>query len=98
MPSNLFISYDLNNPGQNYSAVIEKIKSLGGWANVQKSFWFLSTSLTAQQVANALWSVMDANDSLIVIDANANDAYWFNLDPAVSKYIQDNWAAKARVA
>ena len=30
MANNLFISYDLNSPGQDYSKVIEAIKGLGG--------------------------------------------------------------------
>ena len=38
MSNNLFISYDLYSPGQDYSAVIEGIKSLGGWAKVHKRY------------------------------------------------------------
>ena len=98
MANNLFVSYDLNTPGQSYTAVIEKIKSLGGWAKVHKSFWFLSSSLNAQQAANAIWAVMDANDSLLVVDASSNDAAWYNLTPEVSKYIQQNWASRSRAA
>lgn len=38
MANNLFISYDLNSPRQDYEAVIEEIKHLGNWAKVQKSY------------------------------------------------------------
>jgi hypothetical protein len=41
MANNLFISYDLYNPGQGYEAVIEEIKSLGGWAKVHQSCWYV---------------------------------------------------------
>lgn len=33
--NNLFISYDLKNPGQNYERVMNAIKGLGSWARVQ---------------------------------------------------------------
>ncbi|NKC21125.1 hypothetical protein KIJ96_20310 (plasmid) [Pseudoalteromonas piscicida] len=92
MSNNLFISYDLNSPGQDYEKVIEKIKSLGSWAKVQKSLWFVSSSFTPELAAKSIWSVMDNNDSLIVVDAKNNDAYWFNLSDEVSKHIQNHWS------
>lgn len=98
MQRNLFISYDLNAPGQKYDLVANKIKALGSWAKVQKSFWYLNTSNTAEEVAKAIWSVMDSNDSLIVVDSTSNDAYWFNLSAEVSQFIQRNWAAKRHAA
>ena len=42
--NNLFISYDLKNPGQNYDRVITAIKGLGSWAKVQYSLWFVSST------------------------------------------------------
>jgi hypothetical protein len=92
MSNNLFISYDLNSPGQDYSAVINKIQSLGVWAKVQKSHFYVSSNLTAEQARDKVWSVMDNNDTLIVIDTSNNDAAWQNLLPEVSKQIKDNWA------
>ncbi|EGR2839472.1 TPA: hypothetical protein ACGF30_000078 [Vibrio cholerae] len=91
MANNLFISYDLNSPGQDYSKVIEEIQSLGGWAKVHKSFWYVNSDFTAEQAAKRIWSKMDSNDSLIVIDSTGNHAYWYNLNPEVSKYLQDYW-------
>jgi hypothetical protein len=91
MSKNLFISYDLNSPGQDYSTVIAKIKSLGSWAKVQKSHWYVSSNLTARQACDKVWSVMDNNDTLIVIDASNEDAAWQNLSDDVGKHIQNNW-------
>jgi hypothetical protein len=88
--NNLFISYDLNSPGQNYTTVIDKIKSLGSWANVQKSHWYVSSNYSANEARDLVWSVMDNNDSLIVIDAK--DAAWNNLTAEVSNHIQNNWS------
>lgn len=91
MRHNIFISYDLYSPGQNYEKVIERIKTLGSWANVQKSHWYLNTNYSHKYIAEKIWEVMDANDSLIVINATTNDAYWYNLSPEVSKFMQDRW-------
>lgn len=51
----------------------------------------MSSNLTATQARDQVWSVMDNNDTLIVIDASHNDAAWNNLSPEVSDYIQANW-------
>lgn len=91
MANNLFISYDLNSPGQDYSRVIEAIKSLGNWAKVQKSLWYVKSNYTASQAVDAVWKVMDKNDSLIVVDATNKNAAWQNLSDEVSKYIRDHW-------
>lgn len=88
---NLFISYDLHDPGKNYTVVIEKIKSLGNWAKPNLSYWFVDSRLNAQQAANAVWTVMDANDKLVVVDTKTNEACWYNLDKSVVTHIQQFW-------
>jgi hypothetical protein len=90
MQNNLFISYDLNSPGQDYTTVIEKIKSLGSWAKVQKSHWYVSSNYSASAARDLIWSAMDNNDSLIVIEAK--DAAWNNLTNEVTEHIQNNWS------
>ena len=95
MANNIHISYDLNSPGQDYTRVIDKIKSLGGWAKIHKSFWFVSTDLSASQVCSAVWSVMDSSDSLYVVDALKNEAAWQNVSPAASEYIKGKWSSRA---
>ncbi|MEX1199689.1 MAG: hypothetical protein WEB02_02765 [Methylophaga sp.] len=76
MVNNLFVSYDLNSPGQDYSKVFEAIKSLGYWAKVHKSFWYVNSTLNAEQAAKKVWASMDSNDSLIIVDSTNSDAYW----------------------
>lgn len=91
MANNLFISYDLNTPGQDYQKVFEAIKSLGNWAKVQKSFWYVNSNYSASQAVDIVWKVMDKNDSLIVVDATNNNASWQNIDNEVSAYIKKFW-------
>jgi hypothetical protein len=91
MANNLFISYDLYSPGQDYSSVIDEIKSLGNWAKIHKSYWYVNSSLTAEQAAERVWAKMDANDSLMVVDATGNNGYWYNLSKEVSNHLKDQW-------
>ena len=44
MACNLFIAYDLLQPGQNYEAVRDRIKSLGQWPQFQLSLFYVHTS------------------------------------------------------
>lgn len=91
MSNNLHVSYDLYAPGQNYEKVIDRVKGLGDWAKIHKSYWYVNSSLTAEQARAHVWAVMDANDSLYVVDATNNSAAWNNLSDEVSNFIQDQW-------
>lgn len=95
MANNLFISYDLYKPEQNYEAVAKAIKQLGAWAKVQKSFWYARSTYTATQAAEHVWRSMDANDTLIVVDATNNAAFWYNLSPEASVFLQQSWYRQA---
>lgn len=89
--NNLFISYDLKSPGQNYDRVIEAIKGLGSWAKVHYSFWFVSSNHSAQKAAEIVRRAQDNNDTLIVVDASNNEASWYGITDEVSHFIQRNW-------
>ena len=70
MVYNLFIAYDLMQPGQNYEAVRDRIKSLGQWHQFQLSLFYVHTSRTSQQAYAHVIAAMDANDRLAIIDAS----------------------------
>jgi hypothetical protein len=91
MSNNLIVSYDLNVVGQNYSAVIDAIKSLGGWTKIQQSVWYVDSPLNAELAAKKVNTYMDRNDLLIVLDATNNVAFWYNLSGVASKQIQGHW-------
>jgi hypothetical protein len=91
MMRNLFVSYDLNNPGQNYDRVIAEIKRHGVWAKVEYSLFYLDSSETAEAVAKAVWQVMDSNDKLIVVDATSNTAYWYGIADDASNLMKQRW-------
>lgn len=91
MANNLFISYDLNSPGQYYEKVFDAIKALGNYAKIQKSFWYVNSHLTAEQAFDRVWAKMDRNDSLIVVDATNNSARWEGVPKNVSDFIISEW-------
>ena len=95
MANNLFISYDLYQPGQNYELVAKAIKELGSWAKVQKSFWYVRSNLSSSLACQRVWRSMDNNDSLIVVDATNNTATWQSISPEVAKFIQQAWLVQA---
>ena len=92
MANNLHISYDLNNPGQNCTDVIDTIKSLGNWAKIHKSYWYVKSHLTAREAVNAIWAVMDRTDTVYVVDATNNNAAWENISDEAAEFIRDQWA------
>jgi hypothetical protein len=69
--SNLFIAYDLDQPGQNYDGVRNAIRTLGQWHQFQFSFFYVHTELTPAEAYNRVAAEMDANDRLAVIDAQS---------------------------
>jgi cytochrome c556 len=91
MANNLVVSYDLNNPGQNYEKVIAAVKCLGSWAKVHKSVCYVSSTYNATQAVDKLWAVMDANDSVFVVDANNQNAAWQSLSAEVANHIREQW-------
>lgn len=91
MANNLFVSYDLMAEGQNYERIATAIESLGSWAKVHKSLWYVNSNLTASQAVDHLKSAVDKNDKVLVIDTTNNNAAWNILDPRVSAHMQENW-------
>lgn len=89
--NNLHVSYDLIAPEKNYDAVIEAVKSLGGWAKIHKSFWYVDSKYTASQAVDIIKRAADANDKIYVVDATNNNASWVNLGPEAAAYIQQHW-------
>lgn len=89
--NNLFISYDLVAPGQHYERVIEQIKTLGNWAKIELSLFYVNSTLSAEDAAKLVYSTMDQNDKLIVIDSTNNSFYSYNLNAEVLQMMQNQW-------
>lgn len=91
MAYNLFIAYDLMSPGQNYDAVIDRIKSLGPHWQFQFSLFYIHTQLSPQEAYAHVLTAMDTNDRLAVI--NAQSGIVTNWDHPPIDAINAIWAA-----
>ena len=65
------VTYDLNNPGQNYPSVTDAIKKYD-YFHLMQSVWLVHTSETAAQVGDKIWKSMDGNDKIYVVELTAN--------------------------
>lgn len=90
--NNLFISYDLIAPGQHYDRVSTAIKELGDWARIHYSLFYVKSAFGSEEAANHVRAAMDANDTLIVIDASRNAATHFRVGPAAVQQMQALWS------
>jgi len=91
MTNNLLISYDLFPPDKDYGNVTEAIKSLGGWARVHKSLWYVKSEHSALDAAKMVWGAMAPKDSLCVVDATNNHVAFYNLELRVHDYMKKHW-------
>ena len=67
------ITYDLKQPGRNYTELYDLIKSIAGdemWQHPLESSWVvkLQDSATVAEITTRIRGVMDSRDSLFVID------------------------------
>ncbi|WP_289367795.1 hypothetical protein [Pantoea stewartii] len=90
MANNLFVTYDLIKT-KDYAAVHNAIKTLGNWAKLTESNWYVSSNYNSQQAANIIRAAMDNDDKVIVVDATNNNSYSYNIVPEATKQMQDNW-------
>jgi len=90
MANNLFVTYDLIKD-KNYNAVHEAIQSLGNWAKVTESNWYVNSNYSALDAARKVKAVMDKDDKLIVVDASNNTYACYNLLDEVKVYLNEQW-------
>lgn len=87
--NNVLVAYDLNTIGQDYQRVIGKIKALGNSVQLQRSLWLLKTMHSATDVRDVLLTVIDNNDSLVVVDAKA--IAWHGISNPAENFINFYW-------
>jgi hypothetical protein len=89
--STLLIAYDLRrreSPGD-YERLFESIRR-HPHCHVQDSVWLVRSEQTPALLRDELWSEMDADDRLLVIDVSGDVMAWLGLDPEVAEWIVNN--------
>lgn len=66
----LLITYDLRNPGQNYSGLYEEIKNSGEWQHPLESTWVIKVPnyIDPAQIYTRLRSHIDDSDFIFIVD------------------------------
>ena len=72
------ISYDLNEPGQDYPSIIKAIETYETRCKILKSQWLLLSNKTADEIFRHLNRFIDTNDELFVCEINWNCCGKFN--------------------
>ncbi|MEM8487881.1 MAG: hypothetical protein AAF564_20185 [Bacteroidota bacterium] len=74
--NNLFISFSLQDAGQNRQAFFERLMHLGIWAPLSKTIWYLSSAFSSNDAFHYLVSALKGGEGLSVLDSKGNIAFW----------------------
>lgn len=85
-----WVNYDLNKSGQDYTKLIEYLKSHQGWAKPLKSSFFVKTALTAAQLRDGVKTHIDANDSVLVVTVTEQSWASFGISKDVTDWMKKN--------
>lgn len=85
-----FIGYDLKNPGQNYTDLIEAIKKLGPYWHCLDSTWLIKSNSTAIEIRDYLINHIDKNDKILVAQISGDGA-WEGFNNECSQWLKNNW-------
>ena len=71
------VSYDLCQPGRDYSKLITRIQQYRN-CKLTESCWLISSTLSCEQLRNDFLRLIDANDRIYVA-ALTGEAAWHNM-------------------
>ena len=72
------VSYDLNQPGQDYPNVIKAIKTYEHHCQILKSQWLVCSHKMAEDIYNHLRKHIDDTDRLLVCEFTMNAEGWLS--------------------
>ena len=85
-----WVNYDLNKTGQDYTKLIEYLKSHQGWAKPLKSSFFVKTSLTARELRDEIKKYIDVNDDIVVVTVAGASWATYGLSQDVNAWLKQN--------
>ena len=81
------VTYDLQEAGQNYTCITNKLKSFATHWHMQGSVWIIETSNSATEVRDYLAGCLDQNDSLFVGRLQGQSA-WKGFTDMATKWLK----------
>jgi hypothetical protein len=74
--------------------LVQRIWLLGQAQKLHQSMWFVKSYMSATQAVDFLKTAVDFNDSLVVVNASADEIAWVKLAPAASNALHSRWSAQ----
>lgn len=69
------VSYDLCQPGRDYNALYDALKSFSNWGKLTESTWAVISEYNCVDIRDYLMKFIDDNDRLIVIQSGKHAAW-----------------------
>ncbi|WP_434315994.1 hypothetical protein [Leifsonia sp. P73] len=85
-----WVNYDLNKSGQDYSKLIDYLKSHDGWAKPLKSSFFVKTTMSAGELRDGIKKHVDSNDAVAVVGVGGKGWATFNVSKEVNDWLRKN--------
>jgi hypothetical protein len=83
-----WVNYDLNKSGQDYTKLIEYLKSHQSWAKPLKSSFFVKTTLTTSSLMDGIRQRIDTNDVVVVVEVTDQTWTSYNVPKDVSDWMK----------
>ena len=85
----LLVGFDLDKPGQDYTAIGKRLRSCEAWWHHLDSTWLVRTELTVVQLREELRQLIDKNDKVLVIDVSGRFAAWSGFNERGSNWLKN---------
>lgn len=85
-----WVNYDLNKSGQDYTKLIDYLKSHQNWAKSLKSSFFVKTPLTAVQLRDGIRMHIDANDDVVVVTVTGASWATYGISSDITDWMKKN--------
>lgn len=85
-----WVNYDLNKTGQDYTKLIDYLKSHQSWAKPLKSSFFVKTDLTVVQLRDGIKKHVDENDNVVVVRVSGASWATFGTSSKVNDWLREN--------
>ncbi len=85
-----WVNYDLNKTGQDYTKLIEYLKSHQSWAKPIKSSFFVKTTLTAGELRDGIKKHIDTNDDIVVVTVTGQSWATYGIPSDVTDWMREN--------
>ena len=90
MPNNLLISLQVG-AADRAAAATRVIRGLGAAMELHPTLWVVSSSYSAEDAADRVWTTLGDDGRLIVVDSSNDNIAWFNLPDDVAAALSTTW-------